>query len=131
MVVTNIVDVIEAEGVEMTDKGNHYAGVCPLHGDSNPSLVVYKNQPERFLCFGCGEYGDAIDFVRQLRGISFRQAVQHLDLLHSKRLRICFLPTPIEYIVQWEKGGEDVKRKYGKLIQSLLYKELVNGAEGN
>lgn len=127
MIITDIVSVIEAEDIEMTDKGNHFAGVCPLHGDSNPSLVVYKNRPERFICFGCHAKGDAIDFVRKLRGLSYQGAVRYLELVYSKNLKLKILPTMIEEIVNEERAGIDVKSKYGKeFIDSLLMKELLN-----
>lgn len=127
MIITDIVSVIESEGTEMTDKGNHFSGVCPLHGDGNPSLVVYKNKPERFICFGCGERGDAVDFIRVLHDKSFGGAVRYLELEHNKKAKIKIQPTMIESIVAEEKAGVDVKKKYGKVfIDSLLMKELMN-----
>lgn len=40
-----------------------YVGLCPLHPDKHPSLVVYPDD-RRFYCFGCGARGDVIDFAR-------------------------------------------------------------------
>ncbi len=51
--------------------------VCPLHGDSAPSLSV-NLQHGGFHCFGCGEKGDLIAFHAKLNRLSFRDAVKDL-----------------------------------------------------
>jgi DNA primase len=49
---------------------------CPFHADrKTPSLGVAGN---RWKCFGCGRSGDAIDWLRQHEGLSFRDACQRL-----------------------------------------------------
>ena len=51
---------------------------CPFHDDTTPSMSV-DAVPGRFTCFGCGATGDVIDYVRRLRGLSFREAVALLN----------------------------------------------------
>jgi len=114
----NIIDVLEQEGVTMVDKGEYWQGKCPLHGDSNPSLVVYKTG-NRFNCFGCGGRGDAIDLIRQLKGISFTDAVAYLKLDHS--VSKAFIPYPklIDMIAQEENQGVKVKEEYKELLTAM------------
>ena len=47
---------------------------CPFHDDNTPSMKV----DERFHCFGCGEDGDAIDFVGKLFSLKPKEAAQKL-----------------------------------------------------
>ena len=47
---------------------------CPFHDDKNPSMKVDK----RFHCFGCGEDGDAIDFVGKLFTLKPKEAAEKL-----------------------------------------------------
>ena len=47
---------------------------CPFHDDHNPSL----NVKERFKCFACGEYGDGINFVAKLYGLSLLNAAKKI-----------------------------------------------------
>ena len=47
---------------------------CPFHDDKNPSMKVDK----RFHCFGCGEDGDAIDFVGKLFSLKPKEAAEKL-----------------------------------------------------
>lgn len=53
-----------------------WMGICPFHNDKNPSLAVYK---DCYYCFGCGEHGDVIDWVRKQDGIGFKEAVEKLS----------------------------------------------------
>ncbi len=47
---------------------------CPFHDDRNPSMKV----DERFHCFGCGEDGDAIDFVGKIFSLKPKEAAEKL-----------------------------------------------------
>ena len=74
---TDLVALFESFGVSLTKKGASYMGLCPFHKDTNPSLSV---DPVKGLyhCFGCGESGDAIELVKKLKSVSFREAVSYL-----------------------------------------------------
>lgn len=47
---------------------------CPFHDDKNSSMKV----DERYHCFGCGEDGDAIDFVGKLFSLKPKEAAEKL-----------------------------------------------------
>ncbi len=42
---------------------------CPFHQDKTASMKVKPND-KKYFCFGCGEKGDAIDFVSKYYGLS-------------------------------------------------------------
>ncbi|WP_457256530.1 CHC2 zinc finger domain-containing protein [Pedococcus sp. P5_B7] len=73
-----IEDVVATSGVELHPAGRSLMGCCPFHDDPTASLSV-GGVPDRFHCFGCGASGDVIEYVARLRGLSFREAVEHLD----------------------------------------------------
>ena len=62
---------------QLKRSGSTHKGLCPLHREKSPSFHV---RPElgTFKCFGCGEGGDAITFLRELQGYSFLEAVEEL-----------------------------------------------------
>ena len=62
--------------------------ICPFHGDSDPSLKVYKNKAGHsgWHCFGCGRGGSVIDFVKEHENCSFVTAVKAID--QSMNLRM-------------------------------------------
>ena len=72
-------DTVEASGVRLRGKGRVRQGVCPFHDEAEASFTVYGDT-ERFWCFGCGEGGDVLDFVRRIEGLSLPEAIQRLDV---------------------------------------------------
>ncbi|MCL4230946.1 MAG: toprim domain-containing protein [Dehalococcoidia bacterium] len=73
-----IADVVVASGLQLRPMGGRLTGVCPFHGDTRPSLVVYP-ATQSYYCFGCGAGGDVIDFVARLNRLGFKEAVEMLS----------------------------------------------------
>lgn len=72
----NIVEVI-GNYVSLDRKGNTYWACCPFHHEKTPSFAV--NEADQFYhCFGCGESGDVIKFVREIEATDFMGAVRIL-----------------------------------------------------
>ena len=47
---------------------------CPFHKDKTPSMKIDK----RYYCFGCGDTGDAIDFVAKYFGLAPKEAAMKI-----------------------------------------------------
>jgi len=60
----------------MQKKGKRLWGCCPFHKEDTPSLMV--DEKNTFHCFGCGKYGDVIEFLMELENVSFAEAVRRL-----------------------------------------------------
>lgn len=73
---TDIVDLIGAT-IALRREGRNYAGRCPWHDDSKPSLKV-NPQRQTFKCWVCDIGGDCFDFVQRVDGVSFPEALQGL-----------------------------------------------------
>lgn len=72
----NIVDVVSSY-ISLEKRGSNYWACCPFHHEKTPSFSV--SEPEQFYhCFGCGESGDVIKFVREMENIDFMDAVKLL-----------------------------------------------------
>ena len=71
-------DTVEAAGVRLRGRGRVRQGVCPFHDEAEGSFTVYADS-EKFYCFGCGERGDVLDFVRKSEGLSLSEAIARLD----------------------------------------------------
>ena len=73
----------EARGVVLSKHGADLHGRCPFHEDRTPSLVI---TPAKNLwhCLGaCQAGGTAIDWVMRAEGISFRHAVELLQIVQG------------------------------------------------
>ncbi|MCY3881479.1 MAG: CHC2 zinc finger domain-containing protein [Chloroflexi bacterium] len=71
-------EVVEAAGVRLRGRGRVRQGVCPFHKELEGSFTVYSDS-NRWYCFGCGEGGDALDFLRRSEGLSLPEAIRRLD----------------------------------------------------
>jgi DNA primase len=73
---SDVVDVV-GEYVHLKKRGTNYFGLCPFHSENTPSFSV---NPEMgiYKCFGCGAGGDVFQFVMQVEGLSFPEALRTL-----------------------------------------------------
>lgn len=68
-----------------------WAGPCPNCGGTD-RFVVWPEHPSgatggRFLCRGCGVQGDAVEFLRTFRGMSYREACEALRIEPNRHNR--------------------------------------------
>jgi DNA primase len=72
-----IADVI-GESVQLRPAGGgRLKGLCPFHDEKTPSFNVNPSLGY-YMCFGCGESGDVISFVRGTEHLSFVETVERL-----------------------------------------------------
>jgi len=72
----NIVDVVGSY-VSLRKRGKNYLGLCPFHGEKEPSFTV-SDEKQIFHCFGCGASGSVFDFLMRTRNVGFAEAVKEL-----------------------------------------------------
>ena len=51
--------------------------LCPFHAEKTPSFVIYRDN-QSYYCFGCGNGGDAITFVKNIERLDYVEAVRFL-----------------------------------------------------
>ncbi len=68
---------VVARHVKLTRRGREHIGLCPFHQEKTPSFNVVEDKGF-YHCFGCGAHGTAIDFVMQVEGLDFAQALERL-----------------------------------------------------
>lgn len=83
-----------------------HAMCCPFHGEKSPSMKVkfFSNaNKEKYKCFGCGEVGDAIDFISKFKNINYIEARKYLGLTVEKSITE-ELSEKVESFIKWEIG---------------------------
>ena len=101
--------VFEAKGITLRKSGADLVCKCPFHSDKNPSLHVNLAKG-LWNCFGCGEGGDAIQFVRRAWGYSFREAIEYLANMEN---------IPIEEDEQLTDEQREEMRKREVLLNAM------------
>ncbi|MGI8536851.1 MAG: DNA primase [Mycobacteriales bacterium] len=81
-----IADVV-GESVQLRPAGGgRLKGLCPFHDEKSPSFNV-NPMLGYYMCFGCGESGDVISFVRNTEHLSFVETVERLAGRYGVPLR--------------------------------------------
>jgi DNA primase len=72
-------DIEEVIGdyVSLKRKGQNFWANCPFHGEKTPSFSLSPVK-QIYKCFGCGKAGDPIQFVMDIEGIGFQEAIRHI-----------------------------------------------------
>lgn len=63
--------------VTLKKKGQNLWACCPFHQEKTPSFSVSPAK-QIYKCFGCGKAGDPIQFIMDIEGIGFIEAIRHL-----------------------------------------------------
>lgn len=106
-------DVIDKYGIE--NNGKMFS--CPFHGiDKHPSAKIYKNS---YCCFTCRSAGDTIRFVENLFNLSFRDAMQKINIDFNMGLDSNYVD--YERLRKIKNIQNEKKRRKQKLINKYCY----------
>jgi DNA primase len=77
-------DIVEVVGehVKLKRSGSGYIGLCPFHNEKSPSFHVTPRMGI-YKCFGCGAGGDVFQFVMQMDGVGFTEAIRTLGAKYN------------------------------------------------
>ena len=78
LLAADLVTIVEESGVKLHKSGGWlYNGRCPFHDEKDGSFYV-NVRTRSYRCYGCGMYGNAIDFVMNKERKTFLEAVRQL-----------------------------------------------------
>ena len=73
----NPIEDVVGQSVNLKRSGSNLFGLCPFHGEKTASFSVAPDKGI-YYCFGCHKGGGAINFVMELEGLSYPDAVRKL-----------------------------------------------------
>jgi DNA primase len=71
------IEEVVSDYVPLKKKGQNLWACCPFHEEKSPSFSVAPNKGI-YKCFGCGKAGDSIQFIMDLEGLNFPEAIRQL-----------------------------------------------------
>ena len=107
----DLVRVIEPY-VKLKRSGANWMGCCPFHEEKTPSFSVSPSKGF-YKCFGCGKGGSVYNFVMEMEGLNFPEAVKRVAEITGIPL-----PEPIDdqQFVRTKKRTDEKK----KLADSVI-----------
>jgi DNA primase len=83
---TDLSDLI-GQRVTLKRAGSNLKGLCPFHDEKTPSFSVSVDKGF-YKCFGCGAYGNAIDFIMRYENREFLEAIEILAEMHNMEIPV-------------------------------------------
>ena len=77
LIARNPIEDVVGQYVNLKRSGANMFGLCPFHGEKTASFSVAPDKG-MYYCFGCHKGGGAINFVMEVEGLSYPDAVRKL-----------------------------------------------------
>ena len=120
-------DIVEVVGdfVQLKKKGQNLWAPCPFHNEKSPSFSVNPAK-SLYKCFGCGKAGGVVQFVMDVEGTSYVEALKYL----AKKYAITIEEeekTPQQQLEQNERDSQFIVSDFAK---NHYHRLLLNSEEG-
>ena len=73
----NPIEEVVGQYVSLKRSGANLFGLCPFHGEKTASFSVAPDKGI-YYCFGCHKGGNAVNFMMEIEGLSYPDAVRNL-----------------------------------------------------
>ena len=77
LIARNPIEDVVGQYVNLKRSGSNLFGLCPFHGEKTASFSVAPDKGI-YYCFGCHKGGGAINFMMEVEGLSYPDAVRKL-----------------------------------------------------
>ncbi|WP_232066320.1 DNA primase [Hymenobacter sp. BT18] len=120
-------DIVEVVGdfVSLKRKGQNMWACCPFHHEKSPSFSVAPAKG-LYKCFGCGKAGGVVQFIMDIEGTSYVEALKYLakkygiDVEEEEK-------TPEQQLAQNDKDSQYIVSNWAK---DHYHRLLLNTDEG-
>ena len=119
----NSIEDVVGQYVNLKRSGGNMFGLCPFHGEKTASFSVAPDKGI-YYCFGCHKGGGAINFMMEIEGLSYPDAVRAL----AKRAGMA-VPEDEQYQSRYRQQERlwALMKEAGRFFNEQLY--TPNGAQ--
>ena len=115
-----IEEVISDYLPDLKKRGTNYWACCPFHNEKTPSFSVSPTKGI-YKCFGCGAGGNAVNFVMEIGGFSFPEALKEIASKYNIEIKEKQL-TPEQIVKENLRDGVYLISAYAnKFFQEQLW----------
>ncbi len=109
----DLVRIIQPYAQDLKKKGANWMACCPFHQEKTPSFSVNPSKGF-YKCFGCGKGGTAFNFLMDIEGLNFPEAVKRVAEISG-----VMLPEPEDDVTyeRTKKKREETKKIADQIIE--------------
>ena len=109
----DIVRIIQPYAQDLKKKGANWMACCPFHEEKTPSFSVNPSKGF-YKCFGCGKGGSVYNFLMEMEGLNFPEAIKRVAEMSG-----VMLPEPVDdaSYERSKKKREETKKVSDHIIE--------------
>lgn len=109
----DLVRIIQPYAQDLKKKGANWMACCPFHQEKTPSFSVNPSKGF-YKCFGCGKGGTAFNFLMEMEGLNFPEAIKRVAEISG-----IMLPEPVDdrAYEQSKKKREETKKLADLIVE--------------
>ena len=109
----DIVRIIQPYAQDLKKKGANWMACCPFHQEKTPSFSVNPSKGF-YKCFGCGKGGSVYNFLMDIEGLNFPEAIQRVAEISG-----VMLPEPVDDVSyeRTKKKREETKKIADQIVE--------------
>src|SRR5256885_12750028 len=110
----DLVRIIQPYAQDLKKKGANWMACCPFHQEKTPSFSVNPSKGF-YKCFGCGKGGSVYNFLMEIEGLSFPEAIKRVAEISG-----VMLPEPVDdQTYERSKKKKEEKKKLADHVIDL------------
>jgi DNA primase len=118
---TDIAEVV-GQYVELRRMGSNYKGLCPFHEEKTPSFNVNLDR-QIYHCFGCDKGGNVFNFLMEIEGIGFPDAVRRLG-------RLCGVEVEERRVSEADQSKNEARYRTNAFAARFYHRMLTESRPG-
>jgi DNA primase len=116
----NLVDII-SQYSQLTRAGASHKGLCPFPGHMEKTASFFVNESKQlYHCFGCKKSGNIFNFLIDMQGLTFVEAVETL----ANRARIP-IPQTAKNVDVGAADRQKLALKLNKFVAAYYHRKLI------
>ena len=109
----DIVRIIQPYAQDLKKNGSNWMACCPFHQEKTPSFSVNPSKGF-YKCFGCGKGGSVYNFLMEIEGLNFPEAIKRVAEMSGVPL-----PEPVDdqQYQRTKKRTEEKKKLSDQIVE--------------